>query len=46
MCRRDRPGRCKVGREIGRVDELIRKYADLWGVTAKMGWGTCADIRR
>jgi len=25
--------------EIGRVDELIRKYADLWGVTAQNGVG-------
>ena len=25
--------------EIGRVDELIRKYADLWGVTSQNGVG-------
>jgi ferredoxin--NADP+ reductase len=25
--------------EIGRVDELIRKYADMWGITAQNGVG-------
>jgi len=32
-------GRHQWTGEIGRVDELIRKYADQWGITAQNGVG-------
>jgi len=32
--------------EVGRVDDLIRKYADQWGCTRPIALRICAGIRR